>query len=116
VSDVDAAYRSRVTAVYPELADDRVWSDGLGRAVAAWTGDATVAVGARAAAGDQPLHPRRTPVPTIRALLRHRWQVLAATPGLPAFADLAERLLAATDGWGVEPLPLYPAFSVHGRR
>lgn len=116
VSEVDATYRSHVTAVYPELADDEVWRDGVRRAVAAWTVDATVEVGASAAAGDGPLHPRRTPVPTVRALLRHRWQVLADTPGLPAFADLAGRLLAATEGWGVEPLPLYPAFSADGPR
>lgn len=116
VSEVDAAYRSHVTPVYPELADDEVWRDGVGRAVAAWTVRVTVALGARAAAGDRPLHPRRTPVPTIRALLRHRWRVLADTPGLTAFADLADRLLAATAGWGVEPLAPYPAFSTDGRR
>jgi hypothetical protein len=114
VSEVDAAYRSHVTTLYPELADDEVWRDGVRRAVAAWTVDATVHLGVRAAAGDRPLHPHRTPVPTARALLRHRWQTLADTPGLPAFADLAERLLAATAGWGVEPLPPYPAFSVDG--
>jgi hypothetical protein len=114
VSEVDAAYRSHVTEVYPELADDEVWRDGVRRAVAAWTVDATVALGVHAAAGDWPLHPRRTPVPTARALLRHRWQTLADTPGLPAYTELAERLLAATAGWGVEALPPYPAFSRDG--
>jgi hypothetical protein len=118
VSEVDAVYRSHVAPVYPALADDEVWRDGVRRAVAAWTVDATVALGTRAAAGDRPLHPRRTPVPTIRGLLRHRWQTLAdvAWPELPAFANLADRLLAASAGWGVEPLPLYPAFSAHGSR
>lgn len=116
VSEVDSAYRSHVTRLYPELADDGVWRDGVGRAVAAWTVGATAALGARAAEADQPLHPNRTPVPTMRALLRHRWQTLADLPGPPAFADLAERLLAATVGWGVEPLPLYPAFSTDGAR
>jgi hypothetical protein len=42
--------------------------------VAAWTVDITVALGSSVRVADRPMHATRTPVPTVRELLRHPWQ------------------------------------------
>jgi hypothetical protein len=109
----DARYRVAVSAVWPELADDAVWLPGIRRAIAAWTMNSMGWLLGRSLEGDPPLDEERTS-PRARQLIRHRWQVLAgeleAAGDLPALAAFARSLLAATAGWQVEELPLYPAF------
>jgi hypothetical protein len=115
-AEIEAAYRTEVVTGYPELADDEVWRPGLLRALAAWTLDITVELTTTALIEDRPVNTRHHPVPTLRQLLRYRWERLsreaAQEPdGLPALAALARKLLAATTNWNVEPLPGYPAFT-----
>lgn len=53
----------------------------------------------------------RRPVPTVRQLLRHRWETartLTELPGLAATMDLLLRRVAPP--WRTAPLPRYPAF------
>lgn len=108
---VEQAYRARVRAVYPSLADDTVWQAGLSRAIAAWTVHATVHLWPGAAAADRPLHRTRRPVPSVRQLLTHRWATAGALTGLPAFAAAMELLRRNRSGaWAPDPLPPYPAF------
>ncbi|HEX5405114.1 MAG TPA: hypothetical protein VFX16_22770 [Pseudonocardiaceae bacterium] len=111
---IETAYRAEVAAVCPELADDTAWRSGMRLATAWWTVDITAALGGRAATRDLAMHPARTPVPTVRQLLRHRWShllaVLDRTGALPALAETTRRLLLATEVWPVDPLPRYPAF------
>ncbi|MFF4381790.1 hypothetical protein [Kitasatospora sp. NPDC001547] len=107
---IEAAYRAEVVPVYPALADDAVWEDGMRQAVAVWTVDATVRLLPRAAE-DGPMHRTRRPVPTRRQVLGHRWEEAARLAGLPAFAEAMRRLSRdVADGWRVDPLPGYPCF------
>jgi len=109
----EAAYRSAVCAVRPELADDVIWQRGVRLAVAAWTLSALGWLLRTAIEADEPTDPEAES-PRTRQLIRYRWQTLAhelETAGeLPAVARLMGSLLAETQGWQAPELPLYPAF------
>ncbi len=112
---VEAAYREEVVAVHPRLADDEVWNSGVCLANAAWTLDMTGHLYRTGAdREDRPTHSSRRPVPTIRQLIRYRWQRLLddlePAGALPALASVLRDLLARTHGWPVPPLAPYPAF------
>ncbi|OIJ68227.1 hypothetical protein [Streptomyces mangrovisoli] len=108
---IEGAYRAEVATVYPALARDAVWQAGVRQAVAVWTLDATVRLLSRAIRDDAPLHPTRRPAPTVRQLLRHRWETAADLTEFPAFARTVRSLLSeVAGGWEVAPLPRYPAF------
>ena len=111
--DAEAAYRQQVSAVLPPLADDQVWAAGLRRGVAAWSMNSMHWLLQAALRADRPLDEQRS-APTTRQLMRYRWQVLAAelepSGELPALTALARSLLAATAGWNVPDLPVYPVF------
>ena len=109
----EAAYRSAVCAVRPELADDAIWQCGVRRGVAAWTLSSMTWLLRSAIEADEPTDPEAES-PRTRQLIRYRWQLLAgelASAGeLPAVTELMRALLAATEGWQAAELPLYPAF------
>lgn len=107
---IEAAYRTEVVTVLPELADDDVWRTGVRQAIGWWTADITAALAARATRADLPMHDTRRPVPTARQLLRHRWQHALDNVTGP-LADTFAHLLKTTEHWDVDPLPLYPAFT-----
>ncbi|MET8772945.1 hypothetical protein [Streptomyces sp. NPDC004658] len=107
---VERTYRTEVVAVYPELAEDAVWEAGLRRAVALWTVHGTVHLLPHAGE-DRPMHPTRRPVPTVRRLLRHRWETASTLTEFPALARTMELLLdGPARDWRTAPLPGYPAF------
>ncbi|MFF8731905.1 hypothetical protein ACF073_36325 [Streptomyces sp. NPDC015171] len=107
---IEETYRTEVVAAYPELAEDTVWRAGLHRAIAAWTVHATVRLLGRTGE-DLPMHRTRRPVPTVRQLLRHRWETASTLTEFPALARTMERLLRdPAGGWWSAPLPEYPAF------
>ncbi len=112
--EAESAYRSEVSALWPELASDAVWQAGLRRAVAAWTLTSMWWLLRRSLEGDAPLEPEAAASPRTRQLMRHRWRVLAGelepSGELPVLAGLMRSLLAATEGWQAAELPLYPAF------
>ncbi|MER6297954.1 hypothetical protein ABT247_00065 [Kitasatospora sp. NPDC001539] len=116
---IEAAYRAAVVPVYPALAEDAVWEDGMRRAVAVWTVNATVRLLPRTVE-DGPMHRTRRPVPTRRQVLRHRWETAAAMDGFPAFAETMRLLLREVaggweaGGWAADPLPGYPCFRYDG--
>ena len=109
----EAAYRSAVCAVWPDLADDQVWRPGVRRGVAAWTLSALGWLLRSAIEADEPTEPEAES-PRTRQLIRYRLQTLAdelePTGELPAVAALMRSLLAATESWQAPELPLYPAF------
>ncbi|GLW05527.1 hypothetical protein Misp01_06570 [Microtetraspora sp. NBRC 13810] len=109
-AQVEDAYRAEVAEVYPPLADDGLWRPGVRRAVAAWTVNATVHLLPRSTP-DRPTHRIRRPVPTLRQLLRYRWEEAGELTEYPAFAETMGLLLreVAAD-WDVPSLPCYPAF------
>ncbi|ETK34035.1 hypothetical protein [Microbispora sp. ATCC PTA-5024] len=110
-AEVERAFRAEVVPAFPELADDAVWQAGTARAVAVWTVDVTAALLARVLDEDGPMHPTRRPVPTIRQVLRHRWETASGLEEYPALVKTMRLLLdvfAAT--WAAPPLPVYPAF------
>ncbi|MEU2060801.1 hypothetical protein [Streptomyces sp. NPDC013455] len=108
--EAERAYRTEVVHACPELAEDAVWEAGMSRAIAVWTVDATVRLLGRAGE-DRPMHPTRRPVPTVRGLLRHRWETASALTGFPAFTRTMELLLRGpARTWQSAPLPRYPAF------
>jgi hypothetical protein len=113
VGRIDAAYRTEVGTVCP--VDDHTWARGVALATAHWVVGMTTMLGTRAMTADAPMHHTRTPVPTMRQLLRHRWQSMAdaleSIGELPALTETAYRLLAVTGSWQTEPLPPYPAFT-----
>ncbi|MEW9549117.1 hypothetical protein [Nonomuraea sp. NPDC050783] len=119
-AEVERAYREEVVAVHPELGDDRVWEDGVRRAAATWTIFMTLVLLPRAREKDGPMHSVRTPVPTERQLLRHRWTRLledldGAGDGLAAVRQVVRACLETTAEWDVPELPCYPAFAAaHG--
>ncbi|WP_225828074.1 hypothetical protein [Streptomyces naphthomycinicus] len=107
---IERTYRAEVVPVHPELAEDAVWQAGLRRAVAGWTVHTTVRL-LRRADEDQPMHRTRHPVPTVRQLLRHRWETASNLTEFPALARTMELLLnGPARDWRVAPLPEYPAF------
>ncbi|MEU8923658.1 hypothetical protein AB0D10_22390 [Kitasatospora sp. NPDC048545] len=110
----EAAYRAEVVPVYPALAEDAVWEDGMRRAVAVWTVNATLRMLPRTVE-DGPMHRTRRPVATRRQVLRHRWETAARLDGLPAFTETMRSLLReVAGGWRVDPLPGYPCFERDG--
>ncbi|MCX4750798.1 hypothetical protein OG455_35750 [Kitasatospora sp. NBC_01287] len=113
---IERAYRSELLACYPELAEDAIWEAGMAQAVAVWTVDLTVGLLPRAVTADAPTHRTRRPVPTIRQVLRQRWERAAALPGLPVLGETMDRLLRGpAANWSVPPLPGYPAFAEPGQ-
>jgi hypothetical protein len=110
---IEAAYRAEVVTACPELADEPRWRHGLLLATAWWTVDIVNHLGATSAVREGSIHPASAGAPTIRQVLRYRWEYLAAELDaanvLPALAGTVRRLLAATDRWPTTPLPLYPA-------
>jgi len=106
-------YRAQVARIWPRLADDGTWQQGVRRAVAAWSLNSMWWLLDRALAGDESLEPAAVAAPRARQLMRHRWQVLAgeleAGGEFPAIAAMARALLAATASWPADELPLYPA-------
>ena len=112
---LETSYRTEVRTACPELADDAGWRHGLLLATAWWTIDIVNHLGTKSAVRDGSMHPAWAGAPTARQLLRYRWQhpltELDTAHALPALADTARRLLAATESWATTPLPLYPAFA-----
>ncbi|MGO8959595.1 MAG: hypothetical protein ACLQFR_19845 [Streptosporangiaceae bacterium] len=109
----EAAYRSAVCAVRPELADDEIWQRGVRLGVAAWTLSALRWLLRSAIEADEPTD-AEAESPRTRQLIRYRWQTLAdeleVAGELPTVAGLMRSLLAATQSWQAPELPLYPAF------
>ncbi|GAA4233100.1 hypothetical protein FHR32_001602 [Streptosporangium album] len=109
--EIEQAYREEVVVAYPALADDTVWRAGIRQAIAAWTVSTTVWVLPRVAEEDRPIHRTRRPVPTMRQVLRHRWEMASTLEEFPAFAETMRLMLSKVAGaWDVPPLPGYPAF------
>ncbi|WP_329091413.1 MULTISPECIES: hypothetical protein [unclassified Streptosporangium] len=107
---IEETYRAEVVEAYPELVEDEIWRPGVRRAVALWTVYMTTNLIPRTAK-DGPAHRTRRPVPTLRQLLRHRWEMASTLEEFPAFAETMRLLLReVADGWDVPPLPGYPAF------
>ncbi|PYC66101.1 hypothetical protein C7C46_31625 [Streptomyces tateyamensis] len=108
--EIEQAYRSEILATYPALAEEAVWQAGMRQAIAVWTVEATVRLLPRTVK-DGPLHRTRRPVPTRRQVLRHRWEMASTMEDFPALAETMRLLLReVAGGWGVGPLPGYPAF------
>ncbi|MFJ5969493.1 hypothetical protein [Streptomyces sp. NPDC093060] len=108
--EIEQVCRTEVVTAYPALAEDAVWEAGMRKAIAVWTVDVTVALLPRAAE-DRPMHRTRRPVPTMRQVLRHRWETASGIEEFPAFAETMELLLRkVAGGWQAAPLPVYPAF------
>jgi hypothetical protein len=108
--DVERAYRAEVQAAHPELAEEAVWQAGLRRAIAVWTVHATVHLLPHTGE-DRPMHRSRRPVPTVRQLLRHRWETARTLTEFPALARTMELLLhGPARDWQAAPLPEFPAF------
>jgi hypothetical protein len=110
--ETEVAFRGEVVAPYPALSDDEVWRPGLCRAAALWTIDMTTLVLPTVGSEDRAMHTVRRPVPTMRQLLRYRWQWLVeqleSTDDLPALAQAMRGLLEATGHWDVPSMPVYP--------
>jgi hypothetical protein len=115
----EARYRAEVGRIWPDLASDEIWARGLRLAVAAWTMNSMGWLLGRALEGDEPIEPAAAATPRTRQLMRHRWQTLLAelepSGDLPALAELTRSLLAATEDWHAESLPLYPALRLAAR-
>jgi hypothetical protein len=125
-AQAESAYRTLVSAVFGELADDAVWSRGVRLATAAWTLhamtyllDRSAGPGGdprtpRSAEGDASINPDASCAPTRRQLLRYRWRALAdeldRAGELPVIGALLHQLLVETGLWQAPELPLYPAF------
>ncbi|MEU4829310.1 hypothetical protein [Streptosporangium sp. NPDC023615] len=107
--EIEGIYRAEVVRAYPELAADEIWRAGVRRAIALWTVHLTVILIPRMA-DDKPVH-RTRPAPTVRQLMRHRWEMASTLEEFPAFAETMRLLLREVAGsWDVAPLPGYPAF------
>ncbi|NUR61052.1 MAG: hypothetical protein HOV87_20675 [Catenulispora sp.] len=111
--EAERAYRGEVVTAYPELADDRVWRPGIRLATVAHVALMSALLFERVREEDQPMHRSRPEVPSIRTILRYRWDTTAAAleraGELPAFAAAFRALLAATEHWHTADLPVYPA-------
>ncbi|MEU3170019.1 hypothetical protein [Streptosporangium sp. NPDC006930] len=111
---IEETYRTEVVEAYPQLVEDEIWQPGIRRAVALWTVYLTTNLIPRMAK-DEPAHRTRRPVPTLRQLLRHRWETASTLEEFPAFAETMRLLLRDVAGdWDVPPLPGYPAFGDFG--
>lgn len=112
---IEETFRAELVPAYPALADDAVWQAGMDQAVVVWTVDSTVSMLSRAQEQDIPMHRTRKPVPTMRQVLRHRWETAgtaSAGDAYPAFGAAVRGLLReVADGWDVPSLPAYPAFA-----
>lgn len=98
---IEETYRAEVVEAYPELVEDEIWRPGVRRAVALWTVYMTTNLIPRTAK-DGPAHRTRRPVPTLRQLLRHRWEMASTLEEFPAFAETMRLLLReVADGWDV---------------
>src|SRR5262249_50871764 len=110
----ERVYRTLITGIYPDLADERLWLPGVRLAVAAWTLHAMTYLLDRAVLADRPMIDDGRAAPTARQLLRYRWRLLLAefqpAGELPALQALAGALLERTEQWQAPDLPLYPAF------
>ncbi|MGJ6967448.1 hypothetical protein ACSDR0_36570 [Streptosporangium sp. G11] len=107
---IEETYRAEVVEAYPELVRDEIWQPGIRRAVALWTVYMTADLIPRVAE-DRPAHRFRRPVPTLRQLLRYRWETASTLEEFPAFSETMRLLLReVAGGWDVPPLPGYPAF------
>lgn len=107
-AEAEQAYRTEVIRAYPNLSKDGLWHRGVAGATVAWDLYNTTMI-PEVLTGDLKRHPS-LPAPTWRQLLRHRWATVATIIELPATAETARRLLAATDTWDTPPLPGYLAF------
>ena len=109
----EARYRAQATRIWPELADDGTWEQGVRRAVAAWSLNSMWWLLGRALTSDASLEPDAVAAPRTRQLMHHRWQVLEgeleASGEFPAISAMVRALLAATADWHADELPLYPA-------
>ncbi|MFD9124693.1 hypothetical protein [Kitasatospora sp. NPDC059571] len=108
---LEETYRREVVAAYPVLSEDAVWRAGMRQAVAVWTVDATVRLLPRALKEDLPMHRSRRPVPTMRQVLRHRWEAAQHLTEFPALAESVRDLLHGAATWDTPSLPHYPAFT-----
>lgn len=112
--EAERAYRAEVVVAYPELADDRVWRPGVRLATVAHVAFMSALLFERVAEEDRPMHRSRPEIPSIREILRYRWDTTTAAleraGELPAFATAFRALLAATEHWRVPDIPVYPAF------
>jgi hypothetical protein len=106
----EEAYRAEIVRAYPDLADDARWHRGVLGATVAWALLNTTMLPEAVKKDWRRGSPSR-PSPTWRQLLRHRWETLSTIAELPAIAETARRLTAATDKWGTPALPGYPAFA-----
>ncbi|GAA4511277.1 hypothetical protein GCM10023096_17590 [Nonomuraea ferruginea] len=112
-AEIEDAYREEVVVVHPELADDGLWAAGVRQAVATWTMFMTWAMLPGARERDRPTHSTRTPVPSRRQLLRHRWGYLLEhldAGEFPAVQEAVRACLETTAHWEVAELPYYPAY------
>ncbi|MFC4015074.1 hypothetical protein ACFOY2_48220 [Nonomuraea purpurea] len=113
-AEIEEVYREQVVLVHPELADDALWEAGMRQAVATWTMHMTWVLLPRVREQDQPMHPTRTPAPSMRQLLRYRWSRLLDVldqDGFPALREAVRTCLGKTAEWDVPELPHYPAFT-----
>jgi hypothetical protein len=112
--EAERAYRGEVVTAYPELADDKVWRPGVRLASAAFATAMTVLLTPRVEEEDRPMHRSRPEIPSIRQIMRYRWDstatALERASELPAVAAAFRALLAATEHWQAADLPAYPAF------
>ena len=125
-AEIEEHYRAEVVRAFPDLADDRIWRPGMHAAVAFWTVCMSALLLGRVMA-EQPADRQPEDGPEdeqpsadagsrshVRQILRYRWQSLLdqleAQGELPALSTAMRALLAATAGWRIERLPLYPAF------
>ncbi|MFI6508102.1 hypothetical protein ACIBCT_10895 [Streptosporangium sp. NPDC050855] len=107
--EIEEIYRAEVVRAYPELAGDEVWRAGVRRAIALWTVNLTVNLIPRLA-DDKPVSRTRRS-PTVRQLMRHRWEMASTLEEFPAFTGTMRLLLRDVAGsWDAPALPGYPAF------
>ncbi|MEV1175549.1 hypothetical protein [Nonomuraea sp. NPDC049784] len=115
-AEIEGTYRKEVISVHPELADDQLWETGMRQAVTTWTIHLTWVFLPRARERDQPMHRARTPVPSMRQLLRYRWARLLEELGqgedeFAAVREVVRAWLEEAAEWDVAELPRYPAFT-----
>ena len=104
-----SAYRAIAATAFPEVAEP-VFERQVEAATVGWCMASAGAWLDVALAHDPPVT-GRGPTPTGRARLLHRLERAAASPELPATAELARRLLAGlVERWGAVPLAFAPAF------
>jgi hypothetical protein len=103
------SYRLAAARALPEVGEPGFARD-VEAAVVGWALLSTTWFLNNALGSDPPLNPDR-PTPSRRAMIQHRLDRAAASPELPALAELAGRLVAALrNRWGDVPLDLAPAF------